>query len=115
MFMNSKAKTIKELENFNTNKVADMHWMFMGSNATELNVSNFNTPNVTNMASMFQETKVTTLDLSGFDISKGENIKNMFAWSSATTGYAKDQVTADKFNDYSVTLISNKLKFVVKQ
>ena len=42
-------------------------------------------------------------------------MKNIFAWSSATTGYAKDQVTADKFNDYSVTLIPNKLKFVVKQ
>ena len=41
-------------------------------------------------------------------------MKYMFSRTSATIGYAKDQVTANKFNDSSVTNIPSTLKFTVK-
>ena len=42
------------LNNFNTNNVTDMSWIFSGcSSLKELNISNFNANNVTDMHSMF--------------------------------------------------------------
>ena len=48
--------SLKELNlnNFITNKVRNMSWMFCGcSSLKELNLNNFNTSNVTNMTLMF--------------------------------------------------------------
>ena len=48
--------SLKELNlnNFNTNNVTDMSYMFNGcSSLKELNLNNFNTNNVTDMSDMF--------------------------------------------------------------
>lgn len=50
------------------------------------------------MASMFRDSHVTSLDLSSFDTSKVTNMSSMFWSSKATTGYARTQADADKFN-----------------
>ena len=112
MFWNSKATKIKGLENFNTSKVTDMGSMFFNSAATTLDVSSFDTSNVTNMSFMFTSSKAPTLDLSSFDTSKVTDMGFMFSDAKATTGYARTQEDADRFN-----LSSDKpsgLTFVVK-
>ena len=61
---------------------------------------------------MFYISKATTLDLSSFDTSKVTSMGNMFGASAATTGYARTEEDADRFN-----ASSNKpsgLTFVVK-
>ena len=138
MFNNSAATEIKVLENFDTSKVTDMSYMFSWSEATTLNLSSFDTSKVTKMNSMFSGNKVTSLDLSSFDTSsvtdmnsmfqgsaatsldlssfdtsKVTDMSNMFWNSKATTGYARSQEDADRFN-----ASSNKpdtLTFIVKQ
>ena len=124
MFYNSKATNIIGLSNFNTSNVTNMSNMFSISKATSLDLSSFDTSKVTNMYEMFSWTQVTSLDLSGFDTSKVTNMKNMFSNSQATTldlssfdttnvtnmtgmftaskvtsGYARNQTEADKFNN----------------
>ena len=69
--------------------------MFYGTNVTKVVSDN---PNVTNMRSMFYNSKATSLDLSSFDTSNVTDIRDMFQNSSATTGYARTQADADKFN-----------------
>ena len=54
--MFSECSSLKELNlnNFNTNNVTDMSYMFRGcSSLKELNINNFNTFNVTDMRWMF--------------------------------------------------------------
>ena len=54
--MIARCSSLKELNlnNFITNNVIDMRWMFCGcSSLKELNLNNFNTNNVTNMSYMF--------------------------------------------------------------
>ena len=97
MFANSKMESLN-LSNFNTSSVKNMKNMFNGSKATSLNLLNFVTSNVTNMESMFANTIVSTLDLSSFDTSKVTNVNGMFTNCIATTGYARIQADADKFN-----------------
>ena len=112
MFWDSKATKIKGLENFNTSKVTDMGSMFFNSAATTLDLSSFDTSNVTNMSFMFTSSKAPTLDLSSFDTSKVTDMGFMFSDAKATTGYARTQEDADRFN-----LSSDKpsgLTFVVK-
>ena len=44
------------INNFNTNNVSDMSWMFNEcSSLKELNLNNFNTNNVTDMSAMFSK------------------------------------------------------------
>ena len=113
MFESSAATEIKGLENFDTSKVTDMSWMFSWSEATTLNLSSFDTSKVTIMNNMFSGTKVTSLDLSSFDTSKVTNMGSMFSGSKATTGYARSQEDADRFNA-STTSRPSGLTFVVK-
>lgn len=64
------------------------------------------------MMAMFTYSQATSLDLSSFDTSSVTNMMTMFYLSQATTGYARTQADADKFNSSS-----NKpagLVFVVK-
>lgn len=81
---------------------------------TSINMSNFNTLNVISMNSMFQNSKVTSLNLSSFELNDNVDLTKMFSNIPATTGYAKDEETAAKFNDSSVTSIPSTLKFTVK-
>ena len=57
-----------------------------------------NHSNVTDMASMFRESSATTLDLSSFNISNVADMSYMFYLSKTTTGYARTQTDANKFN-----------------
>ncbi len=114
MFAYNQATTITGLNEFDTSNVVSMEKMFAIAEATNIDVTSFNTSKVTNMESMFEGSKVNSLDLSNFDISNVTNMKYMFSRTSATIGYAKDQVTANKFNDSSVTYIPSTLKFTVK-
>ena len=87
--------------------------MFDSSKATSLDLSSFDTSNVTDMLQMFYYSKATILDLSSFDTSNVISMGNMFSGSKATTGYARSQEDADRFN-----ASSNKpdtLTFIVKQ
>ena len=113
MFSSSKATSLN-LSSFDTSKVTDMSYMFRESAATEIKgLENFNTSEVTNMSRMFFGSKLTSLDLSNFDTSKVTDMSYMFLGSKATTGYARSQEDADRFN-----ASSNKpdtLTFIVKQ
>jgi prepilin-type N-terminal cleavage/methylation domain-containing protein len=111
MFQNSQATTL-DLSNFDTSNVKNMRGMFFGSNAITLNLSNFNTSNVTNMQLMFSGSKAKVLDLSSFDTSSVTNMNNMFQNASATTGYARNDEEATKFNATSGK--PSGLTFVVK-
>ena len=114
MFNNSQATTL-DLSNFDTSSVTTMYIMFQNNRATTLDLSSFDTSNVTNMNRMFQDSQATTLDLSSFNTSKvysWGNMTNMFYGSKATTGYARTQVDADRFNASSGK--PSKLTFVVK-
>ena len=114
MFTDSKAKSI-DFSSFNTSNVVDMSFMFVRSSVENIDLSNFDTSNVTDMSFMFDNARAKLIDLSSFDISKASSSLNyMFYRTSATIGYAKDQATADKFNDSSVTYIPDTLKFTVK-
>ena len=64
------------------------------------------------MTYMFQGSQATTLDLSSFDTSKVTSMSTMFEGSLATTGYARTQTDADKFNNS--TDKPSTLTFVVK-
>ena len=72
-----------------------------------------NTSSCTDMYRMFfNNEKILTLDVSSFDTSNVTNMSDMFLWCKATTGYARSQKDADRFN-----ASSNKpagLTFVVK-
>ena len=90
-----------DLSSFNTSKVINMYEMFFICKANEIvGLNNFNTSRVTNMTRMFSGTSASTLDLSSFDTSKvvSRNMTSMFSNSLATTGYARTQAEADKFN-----------------
>ena len=50
------------------------------------------------MSYMFYQSAATSLDLSSFDTSNVTSMNDMFDDSAATTGYARTQTDADKFN-----------------
>ena len=115
MFSSTAATEIKGLNQFNTSKTTSMNSMFYRSKATSIDLSSFDTSNVTNMSDMFRESKATTLDLSNFNTSKVTDMSymsSMFYLSAATTGYARTQADADKFNASSGK--PSGLTFVVK-
>ncbi len=77
-----------------------MSSMFSNSQATEIKgLNKFDTSKVTNMSYMFLASNATTLDLSSFDTSKVKYTYEMFKNAKATTGYARTQADADKFNN----------------
>lgn len=113
MFESIQATSL-DLSSFDTSKVTGMHQMFAYSQVTELDLSSFNTSNVTDMRGMFRESQATELDLSSFDTSRITSISGvswMFYESQATTGYARTQKDANRFNGSSD--IPKDLKFVV--
>lgn len=97
----------------NTSNVTDMSWMFRDSQATTLDLSSFDTSSVTTMANMFSNSQASILDLSSFDTSNVTNVVRMFSGSQATTGYARTQADADRFNASSGK--PSTLNFVVKE
>ena len=111
MFRSSLATTL-DLSGFDTSNVTDMKSMFESSKATTLDLSSFDTSNVTDMNSMFYGFPGTTLDLSSFDTSNVTDMRYMFQSSKATTGYARTQADANKFNASSYK--PSGLNFVVK-
>ena len=111
MFDSCRATSL-DLSSFDTSNVTDMSYMFKGSAATNLDLSSFDTSNVTNMSYMFSESSAISLDLSSFDTSNVTNFGNMFESSKTTTGYARTQTDADKFNSSSGK--PSALTFVVK-
>ena len=114
MFYSSQAISL-DLSSFDTSSVTDMNNMFRHSQATSLDLSSFDTSSVTNMSYMFYSSQATSLDLSSFDtssVNSMNNMNNMFRHSQATTGYARTQTDADKFNSSSAKPAG--LVFVVK-
>lgn len=97
MFLSSQATTL-DLSSFDTSSVTNMGGMFAVSQATTLDLSSFDTSNVTNMGGMFAYSQATELDLSSFDTVNVANMNDMFSASQATTGYARTQADADRFN-----------------
>ena len=113
MFYNSQAEKL-DVSLLNTENVTAMGAMFFGSKATEIiGLDNFNTSNVTDMSYMFASSSLPEFDLSSFDTSNVTDMSNMFSDSKATTGYARTQADADKFNASSGK--PPHLIFVVKQ
>ena len=111
MFGGSAATSL-DLSSFDTSNVTNMMWMFIESAATSIDLSSFDTSNVTSMLAMFKETNVKNLDLSSFDTSNVGDMDQMFYLSKATTGYARTQADADKFNSSYLKPLT--LTFVVK-
>ena len=73
--------------------------MFCEKKEKSVNVTSFNTSKVENMQGMFARSSLEgTLDLSSFDMSGVTNTRQMFESISATTGYARTQADANKFN-----------------
>lgn len=100
MFRNSEAKALY-LNTFNTSKVESIGSMFEGSKALTIDLSSFDTSKVRHMQHMFKDSKVKTLDLSSFSISPELSTLHlylMFEGCEATTGYARTQADAEKFN-----------------
>ena len=79
--------TIKNIENLNTSKVANMSAMFLFCDHLEsLNLSSFDTSNVTDMSYMFDGCySMTTLSGLNFDTSKVTDMSYMFDICSALT------------------------------
>ena len=98
---------IKGLENFNTSNVTDMKFMFANDESStpmklkSLNLTSFDTSKVTVMTEMFERcTSIKELDLSSFNMTNVTDTNNMFnQCTSLTTGYARTQADADKFNN----------------
>ena len=121
MFANTAATTL-DLSLFDTSNVTDMNSMFYGATATSLDLSSFDTSKVTDMRQMFVSSQATSLDLSSFDTSNVTDMKQMFQACHTTTGYARTQTDADRFNNVGTlsngsnpnTNIPNTLTFTVK-
>ena len=102
MFYNlTSVSSIKGLTSLNTSKVTNMSNMFQRCSAPSLDLSSFDTSNVTTMYAMFEGSKATSLDLSSFNTDKVTDMRFMFRGSPATTGYARTQADANKFNSSS--------------
>lgn len=81
-----KLKTIKGIENLNTEEVTDMREMFYYcSSLTSLDVSNFDTQNVKNMSGMFSCSSLTSLNVSNFNTQNVTDMSEMFFWCASLT------------------------------
>lgn len=112
MFRNNYASSL-DLSGFDTSNVTDMSIMFYESRAESVNLSSFDTSKVLSMNFMFGYSKMPTIDLRSFNTSKVTNTDNMFAASKSSSGYARTQSDANKFN--SSYFKPSGLTFVVKQ
>lgn len=96
-----KLRTIKGVENLNTEKVTDMGEMFYYcSSLTSLDVSNFDTQNVKDMSGMFSCSSLTSLDISNFNTKNVTDMSEMFFWCSSLTS-----LDVSNFDTQSVTNI----------
>ncbi len=86
--------------------------MFRDNASTTLKGVASDNPNITDMSYMFYSSQATALDLSSFDTSNVTTMSYMFRSSKATTGYARTQADADRFNATSYKPAG--LTFVVK-
>ena len=100
-FCNSLTKL--DVSNFDTQKVADMSFMFPGcSNLTTLDFSNFNTKKVTDMGSMFLSCySLTTLNVSNFDTKNVTSMNAMFSGCSNLTTLDFSNFNTKKVTDMS--------------
>lgn len=81
MFANmSNLEKIQNIQNFHTENITDMAWMFAGCiNLTNIDLATFDTNKVTSMSNMFCACKnLINLDLSSFDTSETMWYHNMF-------------------------------------
>ena len=101
-----------DLSNLDVSNVSNFNYMFRRCKATSVNFSNWDTTKAVNFSEMFKDSWFTTLDLSSFDTSNVTTMGSMFSGSSATTGYARTQTDADRFNASSSKPTG--LNFVVK-
>ena len=101
-----------DLTGADTTRTVEMRDLFLGDRKLKtLDLTSFDTSNVTDMSSMFSSTtSLESVDLSSFDVSKVTKVSYMFSDTGATTGYAKDQATADFFNN----IAPSTLRFTVK-
>ena len=122
MFRDMDTTTLN-LRTFDTSNVSSMIDLFYRCKVSNLDLSSFDTSNVTNMSYMFRDTiNLQTIDLSSFDTSNVTSMSSMFADSAATTGYARTQIDADRFNGTAMltnglasdTYKPSTLTFVVK-
>ena len=90
-------------DNFNTEKVTNMSYMFGYCYALpELDVSTFNTTNVKDMSHMFRDChSLTKLDLSNFNTQNVTSMGSMFYYCSALT-----ELNISNFNTEKVTTMS---------
>ena len=105
---------IKFNDNFNTSKVTNMSYMFLGcSSLISFDLSNFSTSNVTRMNSMFSScSSLTNLDLSNFNTSKVTDINAMFIGCSSLavlylTGFNTSKVTDMSYMFYECTSLTS--------
>ena len=100
MFYSCSGLTSLNLSNFNTSNVTNISCMFYGcSSLTSLNLSNFNTANVTGMGDMFRDcSNLTSLNLSNFNTSNVTNMGAMFHGCSSLTS-----LNLSNFNTSNVT------------
>ena len=103
MFQSCRSTSI-DVTSFITSNVTNMGYMFYNTRATSLDLSSFDTSNVTDMGSMFEGSDVTILDLSTFDTSSVTDMFYMLDGAAATTGYARTQADADRFNNVAGSL-----------
>ena len=101
-----KGKSLEvDITNFvNSNNLTSTMFMFSGSSdygSTAVKRVVLGENRVTNMFGTFRYSQATSLDLSSFDTSSVTEMGSMFYNSRATTGYARTQADADKFNSNS--------------
>jgi surface protein len=98
--LNYTALVVCNIENFNTQNVTNMQYMFRGCGSlTSLDLSSFNTQNVTNMRQMFDSCRfLTSLDVSNFNTQNVTNMRAMFSVCSRLTS-----LDVSGFNTANVT------------
>ena len=87
MFYDCSSLTSLDLSRFNTSNVRSMSGMFYGrNNLTSLDLSSFNTSNVRSMSGMFYGcNNLTSLDLSNFNTSNVTDMSYMFSFCKLTS------------------------------
>ena len=102
----SKLTTLKLGDNFKTDSVENMNYMFGNCSVLNaLDVSKWDTSKVTDMNNMFRSCKaLTSLDVSGWNTSKVTNMNSMFYECAALTTLGTNNVK--NWNTASVTDMS---------
>lgn len=107
---------IKGWENFNTDAVTNMSYMFSACGMTtcvsSLDLSKLDTSNVTNMRCMFSGSPVSSIDISNFNTSKVTDFHNMFASCDRLRMVDLSNATIPDFSHIEESLPSDALTFV---